>query len=260
MKEKLWMISPAMFFAMLGILILTWGVMEPCRLVELFDKDGRSPVELATLPVFLSAIPLVWLLKPFDGGKTRVNVLSAMVTVVALMAVVKELDLHNDFLHWAFPQFVDAQGDMAGNLLKPNGSALTGTPFKMRVLTNAGVPLMMKAAIVLYFISFFGVFGAGFLYLFKSWVKGVFSLDVSSWMWGAAGASGVIVQLADRITSWLGRPEELSRAGESVSSSASLITALEEGSELMLAIFAVATIVSSALSRRLGKGQKPAEK
>lgn len=250
MKGKAWILSPVMFFGMLAVLLLTWALTEPSVLVRLFDNGGRSPVELATLPIFLALIPLVWLMKPFEGGHLRANVLSSMVTLVALMAVVKELDLHNEFLHLAFPDFVTEEGVMTGNLLKPNGSALTGTPFKMRVLTNAGVPWAMKGVIVAYFAALFGVFAAGFAYLGKTWIKGVFALKASSWMWGAFGVCGIIAQMADRAASWLGRPEELARSNDSVSSTASLMTALEEGSELMFAVFAAATIVAAALERR----------
>lgn len=249
--KKDWMIGPSMFFGMIAVLLIVWYLTEPASLIRMFDNSGRSPVELATVPVFLALVPAVWILRPFEGSRARVVTLSIMVSVVSVMAVVKELDLHNELLHWCFPQFVGEDGSLVPGLVKPDGRALTGTPFKMRVLTNAAVPLAMKGAIILYFVAFFGVFAAGFAYLFRKWLKGVLSLDGVSWMWGCFGASGIIVQIADRLPSWLGGSSVLSRTAEhGVTPLASLVTCLEEGSEMMLAVLAMATMVLASRRKK----------
>ena len=245
MKSKFaWLVAPVVFAALLTALLVIWAVVNPETLVANFDADGRSPFELATLPVFAAIVPMVWICNPFGGSRARRNLLCAMVTVVALMAIVKELDLHYLALHWLYPDFVQETGGLVpGKLVKPSGSPLTGTPFKMRVLTNAAVPLGMKAAIVGYFAAFFGVFAAGFAYLGARWVKGVFRLEPAAWAWGCLGASGVMVQVADRLPAWLGHRFGLDKDAEGGASAASsLCTCLEEGGEMMLAIFALLTI------------------
>ena len=236
--KKAWMIGPVLWFVGLALLLVTWAVLDPATLVANFDNDGRSPFELATLPVFAAIVPLVWCCNPFTGSRKRRTVLAALVTLVAVMAIVKELDLHNMAMHALWPDLIGDDGSVlaSAGLRKPNGSLLTGTPFKMRVLTNAGVPVGMKAWIVLYFVAFFGVFAAGFAYLFKIWLLGVFKLVPSAWSFGCLGASGVIVQVADRLPSWLGH-----RFGD-FSTARAMCTALEEGFEMMIAVFAIITI------------------
>ena len=242
-----WLVGPALFVVGVAALLVTWKMLEPSHLVRLFDQDGRSPFELATLPFYAAIIPLVWWKCPFDGSRTRRNVLCLMVSVVAVMAVVKELDLHNAALHVLYPGFVGENGSLLPDLLfKPNGKELTGTPFKMRVITNSGVPLGMKALVVFYFAAFFGVFAAGFLYLLKTWVLGVFSLEPCAWSIGCFGASGVMVQVADRLPSWLGHAHGLEKSADGATTAAqSLCTALEEGGELLIALFAILAIVQA---------------
>ena len=254
MKKWEWLAGPAAFAAMLGALLVTWAVMAPDALVRNFDNDGRSPFEIATLFVYAAIIPFVWWKNPFGGSARRRRLLALAVSVVAFMAIVKELDLHIAFLRFVYPECVGADGSMAPGFFKPDGRPLTGTPFKMRVLTNAAVPLGMKACIVLYFALFFGLFAALFAWFLPKWIKGVFTLDAASWAWGCLGASGVVVQIADRLPSWLGHAHGLDKhAADGVTKAASLCTALEEGSEMMLAAFALMTIWFGW--RKLAKGE-----
>ena len=243
MKGREWLAAPAAFAAMLAALLATWAVMAPDALVRSFDNDGRSPFEVATLFVYAAIIPFVWWKNPFGGPVRRRRLLALAVSVVACMAIVKELDLHIALLRLVYPECVGADGSMAPGFFKPDGRPLTGTPFKMRVLTNAAVPLGMKACIVLYFSLFFGLFAALFAWFFPKWIKGVFALDAASWAWGCLGASGVVVQVADRLPSWLGHAHGLDKhAAGGVTAATSLCTVLEEGSEMMLAAFALMTI------------------
>ena len=151
--NRSWLVPPSIFFLGLAILLLTWFLMPPADLVAAFDCDGRSFFELATLPFFAAIIPAVWFMCPFGGSPMRRRILSSMVTIVVLMAIVKELDLHNIFLHNLYPTIVGEDGSLLPGLFKPGGKPLTGTPFKMRVLTNSGVPLSMKAFIMFYFVA-----------------------------------------------------------------------------------------------------------
>lgn len=124
-----------------------------------------------------------------------------------------------------------------------SAEGLSGTPFKMRTLTSPDVPVGMKALVVLYFTLFFGLFGFGFLLLFGTWLKGVFALDPACWAWGCLGASGVMVQVFDRLPAWLGHAGGLGvKAGAAVTGATSLCTCFEEGGEMLVAVFALMTI------------------
>lgn len=242
--KKSFLIAPVAWVACMLVLLAVWWVMEPAALVRLFDAEGYSPIELATLPFFAAIVPVVWWKCPFEGSKRRRTLLCASVSLVAVMAIVKETDLHNMALHALFPSYVGDDGLLIpGVLTRPNGKPLTGTPFKLRVLTNGGVPFAMKVCVTGYFAALFGVFAAGFAYLFKNWVLGVFKLAPSAWAVGCFGASGLMVQVTDRLPSWLGHTHGLSKSASGITAAQSLCTALEEGGEMMIAIFAILAIV-----------------
>ena len=238
-----WMIPPVAWIVLTVVLTMVWLTVEPERLVALFDHEGRSPFELLTLPFYAAIIPTVWCLCPFAGSRRRRIAFCSAVSIVATMAIVKELDLHLVAANWLYPDLVGENGGLLPGLFKPDGRPLRGTPFKLRVLTNSAVPIGLKAFILLYFASFFGVFGIGFLLLFPQWVRGVIRLDPASWSWGCCGASGVLVQITDRIPAWLDHMGALGeKTGDHVTSATSFCVCLEEGGEMMVAIFALLTI------------------
>ena len=121
------------------------------------------------------------------------------------------------------------------------------------LVTHGAVPVGMKLAILFYFAAFFGTFAAGFAYLGIPWVKGVFRLDPACWAWGCFGASGVLVQVADRLPSWLDHRFGLDKhAVDGITPATSLCTCLEEGGELMIAVFALLTIQLAHRAKRKG--------
>ncbi len=244
MKKQAWLIGPVLWFAALAALLVAWALGDPATLVAHFDQSGYSTFELATIPVFAAIVPCVWIFCPFSGSRRRRTLLCLAVSVVALMAIVKELDLHIALMHALWPEFVNADGWIeAGIFKKPNGAWLTGTPFKMRFLTNGATPLGAKAVVVSYFVLFFGPFVALFLYYLPAFVRGVFKLDPTSWAFGSFGASGVLAQVADRLPAWIGHQYGLVRTASGVSSAQALCSVLEEGAEMMLAFSAILTIV-----------------
>lgn len=240
-----WYSAPVLFFVGLLALLATWLCMEPAALHHAFDQDGYSPFELATVPFYAAIIPLVWWKCPFAGSRRRRTILCLAVSCVALMAVVKEMDLHLLLMQKLFPDIVDAKGSVQ-NLVRPDGKALTGTPFKMRFLTNAGAPLAAKAVVLFYFAAFFGVFAATLAYFAKPFVVGVFRLHPVAWTIGCFGSTGVMVQLCDRVPAWYRHVAGLSKPkGSAVDAVGALFTALEEGGEMMIALFALLAILQS---------------
>lgn len=240
MKLKPYLVGPVLFVLCLLALLATWAAMEPAALRQFFDADGYSPFELATVPFFAAIVPLVWWKCPFTGSPRRRVLLCVAVSCVAVMAVVKELDLHVLAMRELFPEVVKANGSVYG-LVRPNGTSLTGTPFKMRFLTNPGAPLAAKAVVLFYFGAFFGVFAALLAYFFPQLVKGFFALHPVAWTMCCFGTSGVMVQLCDRMPAWIRHARGLSKAN-TVDSVSALFTALEEGGEMMIALFALLAI------------------
>ena len=240
MKLKSYLVGPVAFCIGLLLLVTVWAVMEPAALHHVFDEDGYSPFELATIPFFVAIVPLVWWKCPFTGSPRRRAFLCAAVSCVAIMAVVKEMDLHLMVMQRLFPEVVNSDGSVYG-LIKPNGDPLTGTPFKMRFLTNGGAPFMAKVLVVFYFGTLFGVFAALLAYFFPKLVKGFFQLHPVAWTMCCFGTSGVMVQLCDRMPAWVrhirGLPKE-----KTIDAVSSFFTALEEGGEMMIAIFALLAI------------------
>ena len=245
MNRHAYLTGPIIFVAGLLALLATWLVMEPAALHHAFDQDGYSPFELATIPFYAVLIPLVWWKCPFTGSRARRTLLCAAVSCVAFMAVVKQLDWHL----WAM------------NALYPDVTAsFKGTPFKMRFLTRTAtssglpIPLGAKALALAYFSLFFGVFGVTLAYFAKDLIVGFFKKVPPAWSMCCFGAAGVMVQLCDRMPAWVRHIRHLPKPkGDEIDSVSSLFTALEEGGEMLIAIFAILAILQA---HRLYGGEK----
>ena len=245
MNSKAYLTGPVLFVLGILALLATWLAMDPVALHNAFAQDGYSPFELATIPFYAVLVPLVWWKCPFTGSRARRTLFCAAVSCVALMAVVKELDLHLILMHKLFPQVVDASGNVIG-LIRPDGRVLSGTPFKMRFLTNAGAPLGAKALALAYFTLFFGVFGVTLTYFAPALIAGFFKKVAPAWTMCCFGTAGVMVQLCDRMPAWVRHIRHLPKPkGDEIDSISSLFTALEEGGEMLIAIFAILAILQA---------------
>ena len=228
-EKKSWMLAPVVFLLAVALLALTWAAMEPQALRAAFDADGRSFFETLTLPFYALIVPLVWLCCPFAGSAGRKALLCAGVSCVAVMAVVKELDLHVVLMNALYP-------DVVANF--------KGTPFKMRFLTGHGIPLGAKAVAVAYFALFFGVFAVMLAYFFPRLVKGFFRLHPVAWTMCFFGGSGVMVQIFDRLPAWYRHAKGLPKS-DVADAFSSFCTAFEEGGEMLIAVFALLAILQA---------------
>ncbi len=242
-SRRSWLLAPVAWALSIAALAAVWAVMEPSALKAAFDGGGYSFFEAMTVPFFALIVPAVWLCCPFSGSPARKVFLCLCVSCLAAMAVAKELDLHVMLLQRAYPDVVGPNGSVCG-LVKPNGAPLTGTPFKMRFLTNGAAPLGAKCMVVAYFVLLFGVFAAMLAYYFPRLVRGFFRLHPVAWTMCFFGLSGVMVQMCDRLPAWYRHSQAASGAGMGDSMSA-LCTALEEGGEMMIAAFALLAILQA---------------
>ena len=229
-SKNSWMLAPVVYLLALGMLAFVWSVMEPSALRAAFDNDGHSFVEVLTIPFFALIVPLVWLCCPFSGSVRRKALLCAAVSCVAAMAVAKELDLHILVMESLYP-------DVVANF--------RGTPFKMRFLTHAGIPMGAKCAVVSYFVLFFGVFAAMLAYYMPKLVKGFFRFHPVAWTMCFFGVSGVMVQVFDRLPAWYRHLKGLPKSEVVGGAFQSLCTAFEEGGEMMIAAFALIAILQA---------------
>ena len=236
-SKKSFLAAPVVFAVCAFALLVTWLVMEPTALRHMFDgasfdQDGHSAFELATIPFYVAIIPLVWWKCPFTGSRRRRILLCSAVSCVAFMAIAKELDWHLIAMQNLFPSIVGTDGSVHG-LVKPNGAPLTGTPFKMRFLTNGGAPFAAKLCVVFYFTALFGVFAALLAYYAASLFKGFFKLHPA------------MVEVMDRLPAWYRHTHGLGK-GEIVNNAfGSFCTCFEEGGEMMIAIFALLAILQA---------------
>lgn len=223
------MLAPVVFLLAVALLAATWAVMDPQSLRAAFDADGHSFFETLTIPFYALIVPVVWLCCPFAGSAKRKALLCAGVSCVAVMAVVKELDLHLVAMNALYP-------DVVANF--------KGTPFKMRFLTGRGIPLGAKALAVAYFVLFFGVFAAMLAYFFRRLIKGFFLFHPVAWTMCFFGGSGVMVQVCDRLPAWYRHAKGLPKSGMADSFTA-FCTAFEEGGEMLIAAFALLAILQA---------------
>ncbi len=243
-SKRAYLAAPIVFALCVLALLVTWAVMEPAELRHMFDQDGHSAFELATIPFFAAIIPLVWWKCPFTGSRRRRILLCTAVSCVAFMAVVKELDWHLWAMQRLFPSIVGPDGNVQG-LFKPNGDPLSGTPFKMRFLTNGAVPLTAKACVLFYFGAFFGVFAAVLAYYAVPLFKGFFRCHPAAWSVCFFGGSGVMVAVMDRLPAWYRHSHGLGKDEVVNNAFGSFCTCFEEGGEMMIAIFALLAIVQA---------------
>ena len=132
-SKRSWMLAPVVCLLFLAAFALTWTVMDHQALRASFDADGRSFFETLTIPFYALIVPLAWLCCPFSGSVRRKALLSAGVSCVAIMAIMKQLDLHFEVISALYP-------DVIANF--------KGTPFKMRFLTRSGIPLGAKFFVI----------------------------------------------------------------------------------------------------------------
>ena len=229
-SKRSYLLAPVVYLLSLASLAVVWSVMEPASLRAAFDADGRSLFETLTIPFYALIVPTVWLCCPFSGTCKRKALLSAAVSCVAVMAVVKQLDIHLVVMQSLYP-------DVVANF--------KGTPFKMRFLTRGGIPLGAKLVAISYFTLFFGVFAALLAYYSLKLVKGFFRLHPVAWTMAFFGVSGVMVQVCDRFPAWYRHARGLPKSDAIGASFASFCTAFEEGGEMMIAALALIAILQA---------------
>ncbi len=224
-SRRSWLVAPCVFALGAAVLLAVWSAMAPDALMRAFDADGKSPVELMTLPLFALLAPLVWLCPPTSGPRSRQCFWSAVITMLAFMALVREQDWHKDLVAWLWPDVV---------------ASFKGTVFKMRFLKSSAVPLAPKLFVGSFFALFFAVVALPLVKWFVALFRGFFRFHPVCWTMAFFGGTSVMVLTADRL------PAQLRHASVALSDSTlALLKAFEEGGEAMMALFALLAVLQA---------------
>ena len=218
-----WVTAPVIFIVWSIILLCLWSTHSPEWIQAHFDADGASPIESATIGFFYLLIGLIWLVPAMRPSK-RATFWKFDVSLVALIAICRELDWHKMLVH---------ASDLPG--------ATHGTAFKMRFITNPANPLSDRILVVLFFVVFFAVLGGTLIVFLPRLFKGLFKLHPVCWSIGFLGGTGILVNIFDRT------PSILRKKFDTVLTppTEALMTAFEEGMELLLPIFAMVAILQA---------------
>ena len=231
---KSWLVAPVVALVGLSALLLLWGVAEPQTYLEWFQlKEGLSPVEWMTLPLFGLIVPLVWTCPPNSGGLRRQCAWSALWSVLGLIALVRETDLHKLAFARLWPEVADS---------------FPGTVFKMRFLKADAVPLMPKLFVIMVFVIFFVAVGLPLLRYLVPLLKGFFRMEPVAWSAATFGVVSAFVLVVDRLPANLRKWGIVNLKAPGHEAGLALCKGLEEGAEMVMALLALLTIVHSYLT------------
>ena len=226
-SKRSWLVAPVAAILMYAVLLAVWAAIEPSALVPLFDNDGASPVELMTLPLFALTVPLAWLCPPCAGPARRQCAWSALWSLLGVMAIVRETDVHKALFAKIWPE-------VAANF--------HGTVFKMKFPKASGIPFMPKLFVAVFFVLFFVAVIVPLARYIVPLVKGFFRLEPVAWTMAVFGCVSTSVLVVDRL------PANLRHAGVDLSDSAiALLKVFEEGGEMAMALLALLAMLQSHL-------------
>ena len=229
-----WLTAPVMALFGLAILLLLWSAADPRVYVEWFDTKSApfSPVEWMTLPLFGLIVPLVWLCPPQSGTNRRQCMWAFLWSTLAVMAIVRETDIHKIL-------FANIWPDIA--------STFSGTVYKMRFLKADGIPFLPKLFVLVFFVVFFAVVAIPLVRYFIPLVKGFFRFAPVAWSAAMFGAVSVFVLTIDRLPANLRDWGIVNLKDPGHEAGLALCKGLEEGSEMIMALLALLTLLQSYL-------------
>lgn len=218
-----WLAAPLLWLSGVALLTALWFVSAPEFIQANFDQDGHSPVELATVALFFFQLGFFWLVPPMKPGLRRTLLLTDF-SLLTFFAICRELDWH---------KLLVKASQLPG--------ATSGTPFKMKFLTNPNNPLADRLVVAACFALVIALCGGTLLYYIRRLLKGLFKLHPVCWSMAFFGGTIILVQVVDRLPAILRHD-----AGIRISDRwHALTTALEEGQELMLPLLVILAILQA---------------
>lgn len=222
-NKHAWLAAPLLWLVGLTALLAVWACATPQWIELNFDQDGKSPVEIVTVALLFFQIGFLWLVPPIKPLRKRFF-WAVVFSIISFIAICRQMDWHK-------------------LLITPSGlpGATRGTPFKMRFLTNTANPLSDRLVVPACFVIVIVVCVGALLYWLPRLLKGLFRLHPVCWSIGFIGGTTILVQFFDRAPSILRKDFGI----HLTESTGALFTALEEGQELLLPLFAILAILQA---------------
>jgi len=232
-SKKSWLTAPVVALVGFLAILLLWCVTDPLAFTSWFSvKGGFSPVEWMTLPIFGLIVPLVWLCPPQSGGARRQCVWASLWSVLSVIAIIRETDIHKMLFARIWPDVVNS---------------FPGTVFKMRFLRADSVPLMPKLFVLAFFVAFFVAAAIPLLRYFIPLVKGFFKFEPVAWSAATFGCVSVFVLTIDRLPANLRDWGVVNLKAPGHEAGLALCKGLEEGAEMIMASLALLALLQSFL-------------
>ena len=226
-SKKSWLTAPIAAIVCLVAFLAIWAALDPETIEGLFDNHGFSPVELMTLPLFALIVPLVWLCPPCEGDTGRKCRWAALWSLLAIMAIVRETDMHKMLFAQIWPDIAET---------------FPGTVFKMRFIKSSAIPFVPKLFVIAFFALFFVAVIVPLVRYIVPLFKGFLKREPVAWSMATFGAASVVVMIVDRL------PANLRHAGIELSDNVrALLTVFEEGGEMTMALLALLAALQSHL-------------
>lgn len=233
-SRRSWLTAPVLALLGFAAILFLWSVTAPQDFVLWFSAadDGLAPVEWMTLPLFGLIVPLVWLCPPQSGSVRRQCMWAALWSLLAIIALVRETDVHKIL-------FANIWPDVAANF--------SGTVFKMRFLKAGEIPLMPKLFVFAFFVVFFAAAIIPLLKYFIPLVKGFFKFAPVAWSAATFGAVSAFVLMIDRLPANLRHWGVVNLKAPGHEAGLALCKGLEEGAEMLMATLALLALLQSYL-------------
>ncbi|MFA7174239.1 MAG: hypothetical protein WC340_12680 [Kiritimatiellia bacterium] len=218
------MAAPLLWLTGMLILLVIWANNSPEWIKTNFDMQGHSPVEFATIVLFFFQMAFFWVLPPVSLKPLKGKLLMANFSVITFIAICREMDWHKAMINVS--EVVDAT---------------TGTPFKMRFLTNPANPLADRLLVLFSFVAVITICGVTLLWYIRPLLKGLFKFHPVCWSVAFLGGSVILINIFDRAGSVLNKHFDFVMSPQQQS----LFTVFEEGQELLLPLIVIIAIIQS---------------
>ena len=218
-----WSVAPLIWLVGMAVLFLICAIATPEWIQTHFDDDGNSTIEVVTVGLLFFQIGFFWLVPPMRASRSRPFWLTNF-SLISFFAICRQLDWH---------RLLIAPSNLPG--------ATRGTPFKMRFLTNPVNLLSDRLIVAACFVVVILVCGGTLLYFLRRLWTGLFKLHPVSWSIGFMGGTLILIQIADRLPAVFRKNFGI-RLSDSMYA---LMTALEEGQELLLPLFVIVAVLQA---------------
>ena len=218
------MAAPIIWLCGIIILLIVALNASPEWIKLNFNMKGHSTVEVATVTLFFFQILFMWLMPPVPLNTVRGKLLCFNFSVITFIAICREMDWHKAMIDVSHIE-----------------GATTGTPFKMRFLTNSINPLPDRLLVLFWFIVVIALCAGTLLWYIRPLLKGLFRFHPVCWSIAFVGGTGILINIFDRMGSILKKDFKIFLTDNQKA----FTTVLEEGQELLLPLFVIIAIMQS---------------